>query len=475
MPKLSEFLSAIPQAAALPGLDSNEIVFDAVSTDTRTLKPGALFFALEGANFDGAKFLKAAKDKGAAAAVVRAGAVNAKEASLVCVEVPDTLAALQQWSAYWRGQWAGKMIAVTGSNGKTTVKQMISTVLDAAVGAECAWATPGNLNNHIGVPLSVLGLKPEHRIAVLELGMNHPGEIPVLAAIARPDIALVNNAQREHQEFMKSVAAVAHENGQVFAALPANGIAVFPRDPEHEPIWKRLAGNRRCIRFGFESSAAAPDFQGEELSVRWADSSKSTLEIHFPSGQLSMVRPQGTGEHFALNAIAAAACAWAASISPSVIANALAKFEPVAGRGRKLGLAGGGILVDDTYNANPDSVRAAIDALGTLPMPQALVLGDMGEVGDQGEAFHCEVLRYADEKKIDAIWLHGQSMARANSQTGVGRHFDQIEPLVSDLRGWLDRQHARGQQPSVWAKGSRFMKMERVVEALKVPMRGAAA
>lgn len=475
MPRLSELLSAMPQAAVQPGFDSTEIVFDSVSTDTRTLRPGALFFALEGPNFDGSKFLQAAKEKGAAAAVLRVGAVSPNQAPLACVEVPDTLMALQQWARHWRSQWAGKLIAVTGSNGKTTVKQMISKVLDAAVGAECAWATPGNLNNHIGVPLSVLGLRPEHRIAVLELGMNHPGEIPLLAEIAKPHIALVNNAQREHQEFMKSVAAVAQENGQVFAALPAEGIAVFPRDPEHEPIWKRLAGHRRCIRFGFEGSAAAPDFQGEELSVRWASSSKSALEIRFPSGESIMLGLQGAGDHFALNAMAAAACAWAASISPSVIANALAGFEPVAGRGRKLDLAGGGVLVDDTYNANPDSVRAAIDALKTLPTPQALVLGDMGEVGDQGEAFHCEVLRYADAKKIEAIWLHGQAMALANAQTGVGKHFDQIEPLVSDLRGWLDGQHARGQQPSVWAKGSRFMKMERIVEALKAPLHGAAA
>jgi UDP-N-acetylmuramoyl-tripeptide--D-alanyl-D-alanine ligase len=476
MPRLGEFLAQIPDAClSAHHSDAGAIAFDSVSTDTRTLGKGALFVALEGPNFDGSKFLRAAKEKGAVAAVVRRGTVALQEAPIPCVEVPDALLALQQWANHWRAQWAGKMIAVTGSNGKTTVKQMIAAVIAQAVGKGHAWATPGNLNNHIGVPLSVLGLKPDHRLAVLELGMNHPNEISGLAAIAAPHIALVNNAQREHQEFMKSVAAVAQENGQVFAALPPNGIAVFPKDPEHEAIWAALAGARRCIRFGFENAPARPGFQGEEVTGRWANETETMLEISMPLNKSITIRLQGAGEHFALNAMAAAACAWAADISIAAIEKALNAFEPVSGRGRKLPLCGGGILVDDTYNANPDSVRAAIDALMTLPQPQALVLGDMGEVGDQGELFHCEVLRYADSKNIRKIWLHGAAMATAHSQTGVGKHFEQLERLVADLSQWLDIQHAHGQLPSVWAKGSRFMKMERVVEALKAPLEGATA
>ena len=476
MPELSQLLAVIPDARLLNDDASAEVIaFESVSTDTRTLAKGALFVALEGPNFDGSKFLQDAREKGAVAAIVRRGAVDASQAPMACVEVPDTLSALQDWARHWRSQWAGKMIAVTGSNGKTTVKQMIATVLAQAVGKAQAWATPGNLNNHIGVPLSVLGLQPAHRIAVLELGMNHPDEIAGLAAIAAPQIALVNNAQREHQEFMKSVAAVAQENGQVFAALPAEGVAVFPRDPEHETLWRGLAGPRRCIRFGFHNALAAPDFAGDEVTGQWAGSPAGALAIRFPSGEFITVQLQGAGEHFALNAMAAAACAWAAGISPALIGKALSEFAPVPGRGRKLALRDGGTLVDDTYNANPDSVRAAIDALATLPAPQALVLADMGEVGDQGEQFHCEVLRYADAKNINAIWLHGAAMALAQRQTGVGKHFDQIGPLVSDLADWLHSQQARGQQPSVWAKGSRFMKMERVVEALKLPVDGVAA
>lgn len=474
MPKLAELLSVIPQAV-LPPDASRNLVFKAVSTDTRTLTPGALFFALEGPNFDGGKFLQAAKEKGAVAAVIRQGGLTAKHAPLACVEVPDTLIALQQWAAHWRKQWPGKVIAVTGSNGKTTVKQMIGKILATAVGAQHAWATPGNLNNHIGVPLSVLGLTPEHTVAVLELGMNHPNEIAGLAEIAGPLVGLVNNAQREHQEFMKSVAAVAQENGQVFTALSRDGVAVFPKDPAHEQLWIELADKRRCIRFGFANAPCGQGFQGEEVLGNWKDTAHNTLEIRFPSGASISVALKGAGEHFACNAMAAAACAWAADIAPQAIEQALTEFEPVAGRGKKLSLSGGGILVDDTYNANPDSVRAAIDALVSLPIPQALVLGDMGEVGDQGEQFHCEVLRYADAKNIRAIWLHGQAMATAHAQTGLGKHFDQVDGLVSDLRSWLDRQHQQGAAPSVWAKGSRFMKMERVIEQLKAPIDGVAA
>jgi UDP-N-acetylmuramoyl-tripeptide--D-alanyl-D-alanine ligase len=476
MPKLSEFLAASADSRLLTEDNAaGALVFESVSTDTRTLSKGALFVALEGPNFDGSKFLQAAKEKGAVAAVIRRGARAPGQAPLLCVDVPDTLIALQQWARHWRSQWRGTVIAVTGSNGKTTVKQMIASVLAQAVGQAQVWATPGNLNNHIGVPLSVLGLQAHHTIAVFELGMNHPNEISNLAAIAAPQIALVNNAQREHQEFMKSVAAVAHENGQVFAALSENGIAVFPKDLEHEGIWSGLAGKRRCIRFGFEAAEGANDFHGDEVIGSWAGAGRTALSIRFPSGQSITVQLNGAGEHFALNAMASAACAWAADISVSAIEQALSSFEPVAGRGKKLALRGGGVLVDDTYNANPDSVRAAIDALATLPAPQALVLADMGEVGDQGEQFHCEVLRYADAKQLNALWLHGTAMAAAHKQTGLGKHFEQLERLVSDLDSWLDREHRAGQQPSVWAKGSRFMKMERVIERLQQPTNGVSA
>jgi UDP-N-acetylmuramoyl-tripeptide--D-alanyl-D-alanine ligase len=430
--------------------------------------PGALFVALSGPNFDANTFIRAAKSRGATAAVVTRIDESMRSVGLPLVQVGDALLALQQWARYWRGQWAGRMIAVTGSNGKTTVKQMVASILSHAVGPDHAWATPGNLNNHIGVPLSVLGLSSAHQLAVVELGMNHPNEIAGLARIAAPHVAVVTNAQREHQEFMKSVAAAAEENGQVFTALPNDGVAIFPNDDVHESIWVRQANRRRMIRFGF-SDVFDDIFYGKEVLGSWdVDPHDSTpiLRITFPNQQWIGLRLRGVGQHFALNALAAAACAYAVDITPADIAAALNAFEPVAGRGRRCALAGGGVVVDDSYNANPDSVRAAIDALASMPMPQALVLGDMGEVGDQSELFHQEVLRHAAQRNIPSIWLHGAAFGSAQRQTGIGQHFDDIHRLIDGVRDWSARQQANQSTPSIWVKGSRFMKMERVVRSL---------
>ena len=485
MPRLADLLAVLPDAQLhLPAAESaNEtatraIAFDSVSTDSRTLDPGALFVGLSGPRFDGAAFVAAARSRGAVAALLSAGSDALIAVDLPLIIVPDALVSLQQWARHWRAGWSGCCIAVTGSNGKTTVKQMIHAIARCVVGDQASWATPGNLNNHIGVPLSVLGLRPEHQMAVFELGMNHPDEIGLLAGIAQPRIALVNNAQREHQEFMKSVEAVARENGQVLRALPEDGVAVFPRDPAHEAIWMSQAQGqrRRLMRFGFESAAAASGFTGQEVLGRWESLSlgDAHLAIRFPDQQEIRIKPRGLGEHFALNMIAAAACGFAAGCKPEQIAEALSAFEPVSGRGKSLALHAGGVLVDDTYNANPDSVHAAIDALGRMQPPRALVLGDMGEVGDEGPRFHREVLQYANDKKIDGIWLHGQALALAHAQTGLGHHHADVGALIADLRGWVATQQARHLRPSVWVKGSRFMKMERVVQALVVEQEGRA-
>lgn len=484
MPRLHELLSVLPGAQLhLPvsgHLNESTALatgFDSVSTDSRTLAPGALFVGLSGPRFDGAAFVAAARERGAVAALLSAGTEAGAAEELPLITVPDALLGLQQWARHWRAGWPGCCIAVTGSNGKTTVKQMIHAIARQAVGDQASWATPGNLNNHIGVPLSVLGLQPQHRIAVFELGMNHPDEIALLAGIAQPRIGLVNNAQREHQEFMKSVQAVARENGQVLCALADDGVAVFPRDPAHEAIWmSQSEGCRQRIRFGFESDAGAPGYQGQEVLGRWepSGSGPAQLIIRFPDRHEIRIAPRGLGLHFALNMIAAAACGFAAGCGPDQMAQALSAFEPVSGRGRSMALHAGGMLVDDTYNANPDSVRAAIDALGRMQPPRALVLGDMGEVGDEGPRFHREVLHYAEDQKIDSIWLHGQALALAHAQTGVGQHHADIGSLIAALRDWVGAQQARHLGPSIWIKGSRFMKMERVVQALNVEHKGGA-
>lgn len=473
--RLSEAISGA--RLRLPHPSAGEKEFLSVSTDSRTISQGGLFVALSGPNFDGHNFIATAFARGAAAVICeRESAVDSTQPAVI---VADALRALQELAAYWRAQWRGRLIAVTGSNGKTTVKQMIACILARENGEEHYWATPGNLNNHIGLPLSVLGLRAEHRMAVLELGMNHPGEIALLSAIAKPTVALVNNAQREHQEFMKSVMAVALENGEVFKHLNQEGVAVYPRDQHHESVWASLATGHQQIRFDFQDDGKERDALSirtdriaketsftEVLAVHRASQAEGVLCISLPNGQSVDVNLRALGRHAYLNAAAAAACAYAAGCSSESIASGLNAFTAVKGRGASQLLAGGGLLVDDSYNANPDSVRAAIDALTRLPRPHALVLGDMGEVGDQGQAFHEEVLRHAQSCDLRSIWLLGDAMGRAQRATGIGRHFEEIESLIADIRQWLRARQAERATASIWVKGSRFMKMERVVQAL---------
>ncbi|MCC7100246.1 MAG: UDP-N-acetylmuramoyl-tripeptide--D-alanyl-D-alanine ligase, partial [Rubrivivax sp.] len=325
-----------------------------VHTDTRTLQRGDLFVALRGERFDGHDFLPQAQAAGAAAVLAERGVAAC---GLPGLEVADALLALQQLAAAWRRQQGGALIAVTGSNGKTTVTQMIAAILRAWLGPD-ALATKGNLNNAIGVPLTLLRLRaqPAHRVAVVELGTNHEGEIARLAALAAPTVALVNNTQREHQEFLLGLAAVARENGSVIEALPADGVAVFPADDPGTALWRQLAGSRRTRSFALHADA---DVRGQ---AQWQDGAWQ-LGIDAAEGRIE-TRVAAAGEHNAKNALAAAACALAAGVPREAIARGLAAFAPVAGRSRLLQLQWQGRrlqLVDDSYNANPDSVRAAIE------------------------------------------------------------------------------------------------------------------
>ena len=427
-----------------------------VHTDTRTLQAGDLFVALKGERFDAHDFLPSAKASGAVAAVAEQGLA---EAGLPGLLVADTRAALATLGTGWRARFALPLIAVTGSNGKTTVTQMIASILRAWRGEGAFW-TQGNFNNDIGVPLTLLRLRAAHTAAVVELGMNHPGEIAQLARMAQPTVALVNNAQREHQEFMGTVEAVAHENGAVIAALPADGVAVFPADEDHTAVWRTLAGPRRVMTFALTGAA---DVTG---TARW-QAEGWAVRLHTPAGAADTVL-RIAGLHNVKNALAAAACTLAAGCPLDAVAHGLAAFEPVKGRSMVKSFLRDGAtvtLVDDTYNANPDSVRAAIDVLATLPAPRWLVLGDMGEVGDQGPAFHAEVGAYARERGVDAVWTAGNLSQHAAAVCPGARHF----------AGTADVMAALGEAPSalsVLVKGSRFMKMEQVVDAL---MQGAAS
>jgi UDP-N-acetylmuramoyl-tripeptide--D-alanyl-D-alanine ligase len=451
---LEQILSQLQSARVVGALDGPIL---RVHTDTRSLLPGDLFVAIKGETFDAGDFLSQAKTAGAVAAIAHAGLADA---ALGGVEVPDTLAALGELSRLWRQQWSGPLIAVAGSNGKTTVTQMIASVLHLAVG-DAALATQGNFNNHIGVPLTLLRLRDTHRLAVVELGMNHPGEIAYVADLARPTVALVNNAQREHQEFMASVEAVARENGSVIQALPDTGVAVFPSDDAHTAIWRGLAGPRRQITFSDTDPAADVHATG----AQWADGAW-TVQMVTPMGA-RMLSLHIAGRHNVRNALAAAACALAADVPLDVIVHGLGVFEPVGGRSKAMALAlptGQVTLVDDTYNANPDSVVAAIQVLAELPAPRMLVLGDMGEVGEQGLAFHREVLQQAHAAGIETLHVAGDWMLQAVHSLGLEgpnspRHWSDVEALAAHVADTL------AGHSSVLVKGSRFMRMERVVKA----------
>ena len=445
-----------------------------VHTDTRTLQAGDCFLALRGERFDAHDFLPQASASGAVAVIAQRGVAAC---GLPGLTVSDTRAALSMLAAGWRARFDIPLVGVTGSNGKTTVTQMIASILRAWMAQEgdegAALATQGNFNNDIGVPLTLLRLREgQHRCAVVELGMNHPGEIAQLAAIAAPTVGLVNNAQREHQEFMHTVEAVARENGAVLQSLSRNGVAVFPADDEHTPVWRELAQGCRVIDFATQGPAAVTG------SATWQAAPA-------PHWQIALRTPQGdadvalamAGRHNVRNALAATAAALGAGVPLASIVAGLQAFEPVKGRSQlqQATVRGQAVtLVDDSYNANPDSVRAAIDMLADLPGPHWLVLGDMGEVGNQGPAFHEEVGAHAAARGIEHIWTAGSLCAHAaqavqSSQAGAtsaaalqSRHFDSAADIVSAL----SQPDAIPAVASILVKGSRFMKMEQVVVAL---------
>ena len=463
---LTQLQQWLPQAVLVNVAAANSQVqntlIKAVRTDSRSVVAGDLFIALKGEKFDGTAFLAQAQAQGAVAVLFEASHPEQGEhlqhlnnVTVPAFCVPNARAALGSLAAQWRRQFAPALIGVTGSNGKTTVTQMIASVLRADTAAP-SLSTQGNLNNDIGVPLTLFNLRPEHQRAVVELGMNHPGEIEVLAQFAQPTIGLVNNAQREHQEFMSTVEAVAIENGEVIRALPAKGVAVFPAQDAYTQLWQKLADARPVLTFGFKQG----DVQAHDIVWR-----NGAWSFQLWTQQTSLpCRLNIAGRHNILNALAATACALAAGMSLPVIVKGLESFEPVKGRSKSCEWQLDGhafTLVDDTYNANPDSVRAAIEVLAELPAPRLLVLGDMGEVGLQGAEFHQEVGAYAKACAIQSLFTLGD-LCQHSSQAFEGAvHFSDMDSLQA--RVLLDISAYN----SVLVKGSRFMKMERVVEALR--------
>ncbi|BBJ00480.1 UDP-N-acetylmuramoyl-tripeptide--D-alanyl-D-alanine ligase [Ferrigenium kumadai] len=433
-----------------------DVRFDAVSTDSRKIKTGDLFIALRGENFDGYEFAVPSMQTGAVAVMVNADSYEARSSTIdSCTSillVEDTHIALGRLAAYWRSQFDIPLAAVTGSNGKTTVKEMLASILRAAAGSEDAvLATKGNFNNDIGMPLTLLQLNARHRYAVIEMGMNHPGEIDYLSRIASPDVALVNNASGAHLEGLGSVEAVARAKGEIFGGLRDHGTAVINADDAHAPLWRTLAGTHDLIEFALDCSAdVCGKWQPEGTGLR--------LNVQTPQGEFNATL-QVPGAHNARNALAATAAAIALNVPLATIADGLQRFAGVTGRLQRKAARQGATLIDDTYNANPASMRAAIGVLAQVSGKRVLVLGDMGELGDGAAAFHAEIGGEAKRAGIEKLYALGELSRNAVREFGSGaQHFERIEELLSELDKELDA------NTTVLVKGSRFMKMERVVQ-----------
>ena len=426
--------------------DGTDVVFTGVSTDTRLLDKGDLFFALHGPNYDGNLFLTEAVGAGAAAAVIS----RAIDTTLPTLRVEDTRVALGSLAAHWRQQFTFPVIAVTGSNGKTTVKNMIASILSQSA---AGWATEGNLNNDIGVPLTLLKLRPQHKFAVVEMGMNHRGEIAYLSGLTKPDVAVITNAAHAHIEGLGSVEQVAHAKGEIFGGLSDNGIAVINADDAHHQVWRDLAEPHQVITFALESPAdVTAEFQTTDTG--------SLVSIKTKEGDIKMLLPL-LGKHNVMNAVTAATASLAGGASLADIRTGLEKLTAIAGRLEiKTGISGARIL-DDTYNANPDSVGAGLEVLREAKGEKVLVLGDMAELGDASEAIHRRVGELARRVGVNRIYTVGPLSRHAATAFGNnGRHFKNHAEAVDAL---LDVLHS---DMTVLVKGSRSMHMEKVVKGI---------
>lgn len=445
-------IAAVTQGRILGGAQAAEQVVNGLTTDTRAIAQGQLFVALAGERFDAHDFLAAAVQAGAAGLLV--SDEQRLPAGVPAVLVADTRLALGQLAAAWRAQFMLPLIAVTGSNGKTTTKEMIASILETAYPG-AVLATRGNFNNDIGLPLTLLGLHAGHRAAVVEMGMNQPGEIAYLTQLARPTVALVNNAQRAHLQGMGDLAEIAREKGSIFTGLAAAGVAVFNADDAQSAVWQAQvdAAGQRPLRFAVNQPA---EVRGT-LTQQGLD---FLLALQTPAGEAQLVLPV-PGRHNAVNALAATAACLAAGIAlPQVVAG-LQSFRGVKGRlQRRQGQQGAQIL-DDTYNANPDSVRAGIDVLASTIGKKILVLGDMGEIGEGSHQCHDEIGGYAKSQGVDRLYALGEASAQAVRNFGEGgRHFCNIDKLIAAVQKEL------AADTTVLVKGSRFMRMERVADAL---------
>ena len=443
--------SDLGEMAALLGaeLHGDPVAFAGVGIDTRRPLDGALYVALRGDRFDGNEFVAQAFDAGAVAAIVERVTDR-----LPHIRVEDTRIALGRIAAWWRSRFEGPVIGVTGSNGKTTVKELIARIL--TVGGP-ALATAGNLNNDIGVPLTLFRLQPEHRAAVCEMGANHPGEIAYLAAIARPDVGLVTNASAAHLEGFGSIEGVARAKGEMFAGLAADGTAVVNADDQYAVLWRQLSGERRIVSFGIDAPA---DVRARDIAA--AGSAATGFELCTPAGDVPLRLPL-PGRHNVMNALAAAAACLAAGISLDDVRAGLESATAISGRLRVASALNGATLIDDCYNANPASLRAGIEYLTGLGGEPWLVFGDMGELGADREAIHREVGELARKSGVVRMFAVGDLARHAARSFGqAAEWFETPDDLAAQLRAEIH------DGVNVLIKASRAMGLESVVRAIEV-------
>ncbi len=430
-------------------------IFSGVSTDSRTLESGNLFVALSGTRFDGHRFISAAIAKGAVAAMISARAnIPPLQPDFGWIRVDDTLLGLGQLATNWRRCFTFPLVAVTGSNGKTTVKEMLAAIFRHAAGAAKVLATSGNLNNEIGVPQTLLQLNADHVYAIIEMGMNHSGEIARLSSLAAPSIAVITNAGTAHIAHLGTIEAIARAKGEIFDGLKASGIAVINADDPHAPLWRQLAGGRRIIDFGMTDTAeVSAQPAGHSAGDEWL--------LQLPDGKAEITL-QVPGQHNVYNALAAAAAATAAGISAASITAGLHSFAGVPGRLQKRTGLHQSILIDDTYNANPNSMQAALMVLAEMAGNKILIMGDMGELGTDAVAFHREIGRQAGKAGVKTLLALGELSAYTVAGFGNGaQHFTDLDDLLTKAESCLDRDAV------VLVKGSRFMQMERVIDRLQ--------
>lgn len=445
MMQLSEAASALN--AKLIGAD---VAFDSVGSDSRNIVAGQLFVAIKGENFDGNVFAAEAINKGAVAVMVSDAATVARPALVV----HDTRLALGELAKYWRSKFSAPVIGVTGSNGKTTTKEMLTAILAAATGdINKVHATYGNLNNDIGLPLTLLKIKAQHQYVVAEMGMNHMGEIDYLTHIAKPNVAVINNANTAHIGELGSRENIARAKGEIFAGLQDGGIAVINADNDFADYWQTLNVGRKVVTFGLQQQADVTASYQEQAGV-------SQVKLTTPNGQVSF-ELKVEGVHNISNALAASATAYALGISNADIAAGLQNFGGVYGRLERKAAANGAVLIDDTYNANPDSMKAAIDVLAKQVGEKLLVLGDMGELGADAKGMHAEIGAYARAAGLAKLYCLGDLSKEMVSAFGAGaQHFESPEAVAAAVLPQLNN------NSTILVKGSRFMRMERVVSLL---------